>query len=122
MQRQPTSVLGLTLRNPMSRPPRPAMLPPVRNGSCGARRYNKKMKENEAASHMPTQEFELKKLEQHVAMLKEIGQAAWKYPDVYTGFLTQFADKLRIGPMTAGETLTRLGVSVDAKDGAASKA
>jgi len=41
---------------------------------------------------------------------------------VYTGFLTQFADKLRIGPMTAGETLTRLGVSVDATDAAAAPA
>jgi hypothetical protein len=32
-----------------------------------------------------------------VDMLREIGQAAWQYPDVYSGVLKQFGDKLRLG-------------------------
>jgi hypothetical protein len=71
--------------------------------------YERKVKEAEAASHMPPQEFELKKLQLQVDMLKEIGHAAWKYPDVYTGFLEQFGDKLRLGPMSVSETLARMG-------------
>ena len=34
-----------------------------------------------------------------------MGQAAWKYLDVYTGFIEEFADKLRLGPMAANEIL-----------------
>ena len=53
-------------------------------------------------------------------MLREIGQAAWKYPDIYTGFLTQFGDKLRLGPLSVTETLARLSAEEtgdkDAKD------
>jgi regulator of protease activity HflC (stomatin/prohibitin superfamily) len=71
--------------------------------------YERKIKEAEAASHMPPQEFELKKLQLQVDMLKEVGHAAWKYPDVYTGFLEQFGDKLRLGPMSVSETLARMG-------------
>jgi regulator of protease activity HflC (stomatin/prohibitin superfamily) len=71
--------------------------------------YQMKLKEAEAGSKMPQQEFELKKLELHVQMMsniaKEVGQAAWKYPDVYTGFIEEFADKLRLGPMAANEIL-----------------
>lgn len=70
--------------------------------------YNKKVREAEAASRMPPQEFELRKLQMQVEMLKQIGQAAWKYPDVYTGFLEQFGDKLRVGPMSASETLAKM--------------
>ena len=71
--------------------------------------YHKKLKEAEAGSKMPEQEFELKKMELQVQMMsniaKEVGQAAWKYPDVYTGFIEEFADKLRLGPMAANEIL-----------------
>jgi len=70
--------------------------------------YNKKIKEAEAAAKMPPQEFELRKLQMQVEMLREIGGAAWKYPDVYTGFLEQFGDKLRLGPMSASETLSKM--------------
>lgn len=69
---------------------------------------------------MPPQEFELKKLKLQVDMLREIGQAAWQYPDVYTGFLTQFGDKLRLGPLSVSETLAKLTLEeqkgADAKD------
>jgi len=70
--------------------------------------YQRKIKEAEAASRMPPQEFELRKLQMQVEMLKQIGHAAWKYPDVYTGFLEQFGDKLRLGPMSASESLAKM--------------
>jgi regulator of protease activity HflC (stomatin/prohibitin superfamily) len=78
--------------------------------------YLKKIKECEAASHMPEQEFELRKLQLQVDMLREIGHAAWQYPDVYTGFLTQFGDKLRIGPLSVTETLSRLSAKESGVD------
>ena len=53
-----------------------------------------------------------------VEMLREIGQAAWQYPDVYTGFLTQFGDKLRLGPLSVTESLARLSAE-ESKDGGA---
>lgn len=65
--------------------------------------YQKKVKECEAASKMPPQEFELRKMQLQVDMLREVGQAAWKYPDVFTGLLQQFGDKLRLGPLTVDE-------------------
>ncbi len=71
--------------------------------------YQAKLKAADAGSKMPQQEFELKKMELQVQMMsniaKEVGQAAWKYPDVYTGFIEEFADKLRLGPMAANEIL-----------------
>lgn len=73
--------------------------------------YMKKVKECEAASHMPPQEFELRKMQLQVEMLKEVGQAAWQYPDVYTGFLTQFGDKLRLGPLSVTEALSKLSMN-----------
>eukprot|EP00040_Diaphanoeca_grandis_P020572 m.109431 g.109431 ORF g.109431 m.109431 type:complete len:909 (-) comp27957_c0_seq1:190-2916(-) len=69
--------------------------------------YNKAIKERQAAGAMAPCELELKRLELQVNMLKEIGQAAWKYPDVYSGFLDQFGSSLRFGPMTAQETLSK---------------
>jgi len=83
--------------------------------------YQRKVKEAEAAARMPPQEFELRKLQMQVEMLKQIGSAAWKYPDVYTGFLEQFGDKLRLGPMSASETLAKMASSQAAEPGAASK-
>ena len=73
--------------------------------------YLKKVKECEAASKMAPQEFQLKQMELQVQMLKEVGAAAWQYPDVYTGFLSQFGDKLRLGPLSVSETLAKLSVS-----------
>jgi len=70
--------------------------------------YQKKVKQADAASKMPAQELELKKLELQVQMLEKIGGAAWKYPDIYTGFLKEFGDKMRMGPMTAEESLAKL--------------
>ena len=72
--------------------------------------YIKKVKECEAASYMPAQEFELKKMQLQVEMLREIGRAAWQYPDVYTGFLKEFGDKLRIGPMSVSESLGNIAM------------
>jgi len=79
--------------------------------------YEKKVRECEAASRMPTQEFELKKMALQVEMLREIGQAAWQYPDVYSGVLKQFGDKLRLGPLSVSETLARLATKDDPNDG-----
>jgi regulator of protease activity HflC (stomatin/prohibitin superfamily) len=73
--------------------------------------YLKTVKECEAASKMAPQEFQLKQMELQVQMLKEIGAAAWQYPDIYTGFLSQFGDKLRLGPLSVSETLAKLSVS-----------
>lgn len=42
--------------------------------------YDKKMKENEAASHIPDQEMQLKLAQVQVEMLSAIGQSAWQYP------------------------------------------
>mmetsp|Transcript_33123 Transcript_33123/g.55725 ORF Transcript_33123/g.55725 Transcript_33123/m.55725 type:complete len:869 (-) Transcript_33123:262-2868(-) len=78
--------------------------------------YQKKVKECEAASFMPTQEFELKKMQLQVEMLREIGQAAWQYPDVYSGFLKQFGDKLRLGPLSVSESLSKLAAEERAGD------
>lgn len=78
--------------------------------------YNKTVKEREAASVMSTCELELKRLELQVEMLKEIGQAAWKYPDVYSGFLEEFGSSLRFGPMTVEESLAK-GLSREQKTG-----
>lgn len=72
--------------------------------------YMKKVKECEAASHMPPQEFELRKMQLQVDMLREIGHAAWQYPDVYSAFLKEFGDKLRIGPMSVEESLGRMAL------------
>jgi len=67
--------------------------------------YNKKMQECDAAAHMAPQEFELEKLriqkEMQVEMMAGIGQAAWKYPDVYTGFLEQIQEVVKVAPHNA---------------------
>ncbi len=60
---------------------------------------------------MPAQEFELKKMQLQVEMLREIGHAAWQYPDVYSGFLREFGDKLRIGPMSVSESLGKIALN-----------
>lgn len=73
--------------------------------------YNKAVKEREAAAAMAPCELELKRLELQVQMLEQVGQAAWKYPDVYSGFLDQFGSSLRFGPMTATETLSNMAKS-----------
>lgn len=73
--------------------------------------YTKAVKEREAAAAMGEKELEIKRLELQVASLREIGQAAWKYPDVYTAFLQQFGSNLRYGPMTAAETIARANVA-----------
>eukprot|EP00598_Pedospumella_elongata_P003132 CAMPEP_0184967248 /NCGR_PEP_ID=MMETSP1098-20130426/685_1 /TAXON_ID=89044 /ORGANISM="Spumella elongata, Strain CCAP 955/1" /LENGTH=857 /DNA_ID=CAMNT_0027488673 /DNA_START=80 /DNA_END=2653 /DNA_ORIENTATION=+ len=80
--------------------------------------YLKKVKECEAASHMPAQEFELKKMQLQVEMLREIGHAAWQYPDVYSGFLREFGDKLRIGPMSVSESLGKMALNDNKGDAA----
>ena len=74
--------------------------------------YNKKMKECDAAAHMAPQEFELQKLqiqkEMQVEMMAGIGKAAWKYPDVYTGFLEQIQDVVKIAPQKTNHAMASL--------------
>ena len=82
--------------------------------------YLKKIKECEAASHMPPQEFELKKMQLQVEMLREIGHAAWQYPDVYSGFLREFGDHLRIGPLSVSESLGKIALDDTKAGGVAS--
>ena len=78
--------------------------------------FQKKTKENEANSHIPQQELDLKMMQLQVEMMREVGQAAWQYPEIYTGFLKSFSDKLRFGPMTAGEALRRAAGQIDSSE------
>eukprot|EP00056_Hartaetosiga_gracilis_P006444 m.96660 g.96660 ORF g.96660 m.96660 type:complete len:850 (+) comp12472_c0_seq1:59-2608(+) len=75
--------------------------------------FNKRTKENEAASHIPEQELQIQLARLQVEMLEKIGNSAWQYPDIYTGFLKSFSDKLRIGSMTAGEVLVKAAGKMD---------
>ena len=74
--------------------------------------HTRKMQECEAAAHMAPQDFELSKLriqkEMQVEMMAGIGQAAWKYPDVYTGFLEQIGDVMKAAPSKGQQSMAGL--------------
>lgn len=75
--------------------------------------FDKAMKEREAAGTMSAAELEIKKLELQVQSLAAVGNAAWKYPDVYSAFLETFGTSLRYGPLTAAESLSRANLIHD---------
>ena len=74
--------------------------------------HKRSMNECSAESRMAPQTLELKRLqiqkEMQVEMMVGIGQAAWKYPDVYTGFLEQIKDVIQVAPQRGQHMMTSL--------------
>merc|ERR1712193_554685 len=68
--------------------------------------YERGIKEQEAASRMPPQELELKRLELIVEGMKHFGQAAWRHPQEMQSFMDHLKPYLRLGPMNANDLQT----------------
>lgn len=78
----------------------------------------KQREENEAATLMPAQTLELRKMQLAVEGLRHFGAAAWKYPDEMSAFIEQLTPFLRVGPSTASEILKGIkGKAVEPQKG-----